>query len=116
MKSDAVTSVSKGLDFAVFIGLVCLDRFTTLLGARPFRNCHRDRPAPMEIAMHLMLQESFKTEVYNSTTGHIRISQHGTGVNGLVLLTPDQAEQILKSLPKLIETARLEIDGGAVDE
>lgn len=67
--------------------------------------------------MKLKFQESFQTEVFATASGHIRIDQtYDMSQETFALLTPEQAEQLLTALPKLIELARLELVEGGDDE
>jgi len=56
----------------------------------------------MEIVMHLRHLKSISTELSISLRGYIELEQN----NGRVLLTPDQAENLLEILPDAISAGR----------
>lgn len=61
--------------------------------------------------MKLKFPDSYKTQVFHTASGHIRIEQTcEMGEEAVALLSPDQAEQLITGLPKLIELARLELE------
>lgn len=66
--------------------------------------------------MKLKFSECFETEVFHTSSGHIRIIQHRSIDNTYTLLTPEQAEKLLTVLPDMIELARLELAEGGENE